>query len=144
MNQITYDGQVINFEIPLTLTDTGTSISYFTPKEFTNIMNVICPECEIDPTYGHYLLFCDANMRNSFKPLTIQLDSFEFEIPVNSYLYSYVSQGIEVCQFKIAERTKNDFSVLGINFLQNYNQYYDLDTNQMALRAPNLTPLPQV
>ena len=51
--------------------------------------------------------------------------------------------GITLCLIKFAERDDSNFNMLGITFLESYQQFYSIDHNQMAFR-PNSLVQPKV
>lgn len=63
--------------------------------------------------------------------LWVQLDETAYKFPPQSYLTII---GNRVCRLKIQSNgdlsaSDKDYGILGMNFLENYLQLYDLDTN---------------
>lgn len=130
-NALEFKGIRMVPEVPLLLTDTGTSITYLLPHDFDRLMPHLCPHCAYDPDVGvHALNDCFSEEIAQFEPIWFQLESHLFEMPVQSYLY-VAQKGFDnpKCYVKIARKTGGDFGTLGVNFLENYVQYYSVDGN---------------
>ena len=72
-------------------------------------------------------------------PLWFQIDLHWYKFPPQSYigLIFIENTGTFDCQIRIREKpSDNDsYAILGISFLQNYFQVYDMVTNQVAHKA---------
>jgi hypothetical protein len=97
MNKVAIGSTEIQTEVPLGLTDTGTTISYFTPGDYHKVMNAICPDCMFEQAFGYYIIHCNETIQANFEPLLIYIDSYEYRIPVKNYLHLYFRFGVPVC-----------------------------------------------
>jgi len=72
---------------------------------------------------------CD---RTKFSPIKLKIDATYYEMPFTSYFYSNSAKML--CTVKNV--TNDDRIILGVPFMTDYYQVYDLARNQMAL-VPN-------
>lgn len=62
--------------LPMMLTDTGTTITYLTPSDFDNLLPKMCPNCEFDKQHGLYFKrACTWEDEKEFHPLWFLLDN---------------------------------------------------------------------
>lgn len=103
-------------------------------------MEMLCEgqDC-IDSPYSENQKLVRGCDPRSFEPVWFQIDRHSYKIPANSYLILLSTEadveGLFYCEIRFArETTDRDYGILGINFLENYQQLYDVEVNQQCLK----------
>eukprot|EP00347_Sterkiella_histriomuscorum_P004811 403359005 len=125
-------GQFMFSTVPQALTDTGTTYTYLPQAEYDFIMSKIQKAMpsymKLRMTRYGESVFTGCDDSSVFPSIQVQIDEYIYEIPSSSYMQNYQS----AC-YPMLGVSKNDFWILGVGFLTNYYQVYDMKRNQIGL-----------
>jgi hypothetical protein len=130
LNKMEYNGAtIVTAPVTVAFLDTGATLSQFPAPIYLQMAEEICKGHNCQALQGvYYIANCDKDLAK-FKPLVFTIDNIRYEMPPQSFIYYYRNvQGTPMCEISIRPSggEKNMF-MLGINFLENYLQFYDIN-----------------
>lgn len=136
LNEFKYGNQTIESTTNRAFMDTGASHIFLPGKDYDALAKTVCKGhfC-FSMEQGEFIPRCSDETYNSFESLWFTIDSHMYEVPVSSYIRQINLGDLDspYCWVQLIKRPQMNHILLGVSFLENYIQVYDLIHNQMAL-----------